>query len=153
MKTNSTTHNIATAKLTYKVMTFYKTIIIIYFSLLAFSSAGQKCGDYDHPCRPGDTLVDRYLKMKIIADTSHKCIIALTLDNTVLWQTNPWKNESSRTYDSSINDLFRSNRISAFFLDRKKTKSDPYIYLRFSNSAIAAVIERKNGKFHLIGVM
>lgn len=131
----------------------HKIIFILFFNLLAFSSVGQKGYDYNNPCLPGDTIVDKFLKMKFMIDSTHRSLIALDLNDKILWQTNPWDREYFRSYDSSINNSFRSNRITAFFLSIIKKKSEPYIYLRFFNSPIAALIERKNGKLHLLGVM
>ncbi len=113
----------------------------------------QKGYTYNNRCFAGDTLIDKYLQMKITMDSTQRCIIALDMNNKILWQTSPWTLESFRSYDSSMNDSFRSNKIDAFFLNSKNAKRDPYIYLRFLKSPIAALIERKNGIFHLIGVM
>jgi hypothetical protein len=91
--------------------------------------------------------------MKIFTDSTQRSLIALDFNNNRLWQTNPWSLQSFASYDSSMNTLFRSNRIIKFFLASNKSKKSPFVYLRFLYSPIAAVIERKTGKFHLIGVM
>ena len=132
---------------------FYKQYTHLFFIFLTISAFGQKGYNRDNPCNPGDTLIDRTFQLKFITDVCQKSIIALDFHNNIVWQTNPWTIDAFRSYDSTINNSFHTNHIRAFFLDFKKAKSDQYIYLRFFNSAIAAVIERKNGKLHLLGVM
>jgi hypothetical protein len=133
-------------------MDFYKACLILIFACLALSSAGQNCYDRTKPCHPGDTLVNKFLKLKFVTDNSQKSLIALDQNNKTLWQTNPWANESFNSFDSSMNSSFRLNHITAFFLSGKKGKSNSYIYLEFLNSPITAVVEQKNGMLHLIGV-
>ncbi len=134
-------------------MKLYKPTFTLILILLTFSCVSQKGYTYNNRCYPGDTLFDKSLKIKVIIDSTHRCVVALDMNNKVLWRTNPWTLGDFRSYDSSINNSFRSNRISAFFLLSKKEKADPYIYLRFLNSPTGAVIERKSGRFHLLGVM
>ena len=126
---------------------------MVVFTAVACPSISQKCYDYKHPCHPGDTLVDKFSHTKFTTDTSHKYLIALDLNNKILWQTNPWTIQEFRSYDSSMNKSFRSNHISSFFLSSKRKKHSNFIFLHFHNSPIAAVIEKKNGIFHLLGVM
>jgi hypothetical protein len=133
-------------------MAFYKASLILNFGSLALCSAGQNCYDRTKPCHPGDTLVDKFLKLKFVTDNSRRSLIAFDRNNKILWQTNPWTNEYFNSFDSSMNSSFRINHITAFFLSGKRRKSNSYIYLEFLNSSITAVIEQKNGMLHLIGV-
>jgi len=134
-------------------MKLYKTIFIVFFILTGFKCLSQKGYGDKTPCYLGDTLVDKQLKMKLFLDSTQKKLIAVDFNNKMVWQSSPWAFQSFISYDSSINDSFRSNRLTAFFLDTRKRKGDLYIYLRFFNSPIAAIIKRKTGEFHLIGVM
>ena len=121
---------------------------------MALTLTAQNCYDYKHPCNPGDTLIDKKTCIKFTTDTSGKGIIALDANNNLLWHTNPWNNEHFRSYDSSMNELFRANRISSFFFTKATKKKDSdVIVIMLKNSPVAVVIEKENGKLHVLGVM
>jgi hypothetical protein len=132
-----------------------KTKLFIFFILLTNSCFAQKKGyDYKNPCHPGDTLFEKETFTKFVADSSGRFIIALDTKGNILWKTNPWNNQYFKTYDSSMSDSKKQNKIVSFFLTSigKTRKQANFIMLDFASSPVAAVIDKRNGNLQIIGV-
>lgn len=131
-----------------------KIKLLIFLVLLTNLSFAQKGYDHKKPCLPGDTLFEQRTLTKFIADSSGRSITAIDSKNKVVWETNPWNHHNFKTYDSLMSGTIKQNKIASFFLTSlgKNNLQANFIMLEFENSAVAAVIDKRNGHLEIVGV-
>ena len=135
-------------------MKYIKIKLLIFFVLLTNLSIAQKGYDYKNPCHLGDTLFEKGTFTKFISDSSGRLIKALDSKERILWNINPWDSLDFQVYDSLMSDSQKPNKIVSFFLTSigKNSKQANFIMLEFASSAVAAVIDKRNGSLQIIGV-